>query len=217
MIVGEIGIVADAPSPVPLRVSAIVKAVGESPVSAANPAHVIPAKPTTRVRLNRSPSHASGSVARTSTTPPRLAMPVNTVSEMLSVFWMSGPSTCTATWSADSNTRSSVSSTIIIVPPSRNASRKPIASPDSPGRRSTATTTTAASSATTAGGATTTVKNFASDTGVTDTTIKIAIHSADLSGLIKAGAIKGVPEDAGPQNALRISYYLDKWNAEGGI
>ena len=37
------------------------------------------------------------------------------------------------------------------------------------------------------------------------------------SGLIKAGFIKGVPEDAGPSNALRISYYLDKWNAAGGI
>jgi ABC-type branched-subunit amino acid transport system substrate-binding protein len=83
---------------------------------------------------------------------------------------------------------------------------------------STATTTTAkAGAVTTAGGPTTTAKNTASDTGVTETTIKVAIHAADLSGLVKAGAIKGVPEDAGPQNALRISYYLDKWNAEGGI
>ncbi|HUP72830.1 MAG TPA: ABC transporter substrate-binding protein [Acidimicrobiales bacterium] len=70
---------------------------------------------------------------------------------------------------------------------------------------------------TTATGPTTTVKNTASDTGVTETGIKIAIHSADLSGLIKGGFIKGVPEDAHTQNALRISYYLDKWNAEGGI
>ena len=60
-------------------------------------------------------------------------------------------------------------------------------------------------------------KNTASDTGVTETGIKIAIHSADLSGLIKGGFIKGVPEDAHTQNALRISYYLDKWNAGGGI
>ena len=66
-------------------------------------------------------------------------------------------------------------------------------------------------------GPSTTVKNTASDTGVTETTIKIAIHSSDLSGLVKAGAIKGVPEDAGPANSKRISYYLDKWNAEGGI
>src|SRR5436305_15025469 len=48
-------------------------------------------------------------------------------------------------------------------------------------------------------------KNKASDTGVTETNVKIAIHSADLSGLIKAGVIKGVPEDAHTQNALRIS------------
>ena len=74
-----------------------------------------------------------------------------------------------------------------------------------------ATTTIAAA------GTTTIVKNTASDTGVTETTIKVAIHGADLSGLVAAGAIKGVPEDAGPANAKRISYYLDKWNAEGGI
>ena len=69
-----------------------------------------------------------------------------------------------------------------------------------------------------AGGASTTAaRNTASDTGVTETGIKVAIHSADLSGLIKAGVIKGVPEDAHTANSLRISYYLDKWNAEGGI
>jgi len=78
------------------------------------------------------------------------------------------------------------------------------------------------SSTTTAAGPTVTgpaasVPNTASDTGVTATEIKVAIHAADLSGLIKAGFIKGVPEDAGPANALRISYYLDKWNAAGGI
>ena len=77
-----------------------------------------------------------------------------------------------------------------------------------------APTTTKGPSAT---GPTASVPNTASDTGVTATEIKVAIHSADLSGLIKAGAIKGVPEDAGPQNSLRISYYLDKWNAAGGI
>lgn len=59
--------------------------------------------------------------------------------------------------------------------------------------------------------------NTASDTGVTATEIKIAIHSADLSGLIKAGAIKGVPEDAHIENPKRISYYLDEWNKAGGI
>ena len=52
---------------------------------------------------------------------------------------------------------------------------------------------------------------------MTATTIKIAIHSADLSGLVKAGAIKGVPEDAAVGNSKRISYYLDMWNAAGGI
>ena len=78
-----------------------------------------------------------------------------------------------------------------------------------------ATTTTA--SGPTATGPVASVPNTASDTGVTATEIKVAIHAADLSGLIKAGSIKGVPEDAGPQNALRISYYLDKWNAAGGI
>ena len=66
-------------------------------------------------------------------------------------------------------------------------------------------------------GPSTSVANTASDTGVTATEIKIAIHASDLSGLVKAGAIKGVPEDAGPANAKRVSYYLDKWNAEGGI
>jgi hypothetical protein len=77
-----------------------------------------------------------------------------------------------------------------------------------------ASTTTTGSTGTTPTG---TVPNTASDTGVTATEIKIAIHAADLSGLIKAGVIKGVPEDAAPQNALRISYYLDKWNAAGGL
>jgi ABC-type branched-subunit amino acid transport system substrate-binding protein len=61
------------------------------------------------------------------------------------------------------------------------------------------------------------VKNTASDTGVTETTIKVAIHSADLAGLVKAGAIKGVPEDAAAGNSRRIQYYLDQWNAAGGI
>ena len=84
-----------------------------------------------------------------------------------------------------------------------------------------APTTTAASatgSGTGSGTATTApAKNTASDTGVTETGIKVAIHGADLSGLIKAGAIRGVPEDAAPQNAIRISSYLDAWNAAGGI
>lgn len=77
------------------------------------------------------------------------------------------------------------------------------------------TPATTASGAT--GGTTAAAKNTASDTGVTADSIKVAIHAADLSGLIKAGAIRGVPEDAAPQNAIRISYYLDKWNAAGGI
>lgn len=60
-------------------------------------------------------------------------------------------------------------------------------------------------------------ENTASDTGVTETTIRIAIHAADLSGLVKAGAIKGVPEDAAQGNLKRVSSYLDKWNEDGGI
>ncbi|HUP73188.1 MAG TPA: ABC transporter substrate-binding protein [Acidimicrobiales bacterium] len=76
---------------------------------------------------------------------------------------------------------------------------------------------TATTPSATAGGPTTSAANTASDTGVTATEIKVAIHAADLSGLIKAGVIKGVPEDAHTANALRISYYLDKWNAENGI
>jgi hypothetical protein len=60
-------------------------------------------------------------------------------------------------------------------------------------------------------------ENSASDTGVTADTIKVAIVASDLSGLVKAGVIRGVPEAAADINALRISYYLDKWNAEGGI
>jgi hypothetical protein len=59
--------------------------------------------------------------------------------------------------------------------------------------------------------------NTASDTGVTEDTIRVAIVAADLAGLVRAGVIQGVPEDAAPINALRISYYLDLWNEEGGI
>src|SRR5690349_8775041 len=81
------------------------------------------------------------------------------------------------------------------------------------GEGGTAATTTGGGGATTTASA----KNTASDTGVTETGIKVAIHSADLSGLVKAGAIKGVPEDAHIGNSKRIQYYLDKWNAEGGI
>jgi len=60
-------------------------------------------------------------------------------------------------------------------------------------------------------------ENTASDTGVTADTIKVAIVGADLAGLVAAGVIRGVPGDAAAINALRISYYLDKWNDEGGI
>jgi ABC-type branched-subunit amino acid transport system substrate-binding protein len=76
-------------------------------------------------------------------------------------------------------------------------------------------------SATTGGGGAsqTTAKaaNTASDTGVTADSIKIAIHASDLSGLVKAGVIRGVPEDAHLENPKRISWYLDQWNAAGGI
>src|SRR5690606_26592267 len=60
-------------------------------------------------------------------------------------------------------------------------------------------------------------ENTASDTGVTEDTIKVAIVGADLSGLVAAGVIRGVPAAAADINAVRISYYLDKWNEEGGI
>lgn len=88
---------------------------------------------------------------------------------------------------------------------------------DDDGDTNTASSTTAAASG--SGGSATTAKaaNTASDTGVTADSIKIAIHAADLSGLVKAGAIKGVPEDAAQGNALRVSSYLDSWNAAGGI
>ena len=64
---------------------------------------------------------------------------------------------------------------------------------------------------------TTTSTNTASDTGVTEAEIKVAIHAMDLLPLVRGGFLRGVPENAATQNALRISYYLDKWNAEGGI
>lgn len=60
-------------------------------------------------------------------------------------------------------------------------------------------------------------ENTASDTGVTEDTIKVAVVGADLSGLVAAGVIRGVPAAAAEINALRITYYLDKWNEEGGI
>jgi hypothetical protein len=60
-------------------------------------------------------------------------------------------------------------------------------------------------------------ENTASDTGVTADSIKIAIVAADLSGLVKAGALPGLPENAHELNEKRYSYYFDKWNAEGGI
>ncbi|MEO8694429.1 MAG: ABC transporter substrate-binding protein [Acidimicrobiales bacterium] len=78
---------------------------------------------------------------------------------------------------------------------------------------SSATTTVTVDSTSTS----TVAKNTASDTGATETTIKIAILQADLSGLVKAGAIKGVPEDSAQGNARRITHYLDEWNKAGGI
>jgi ABC-type branched-subunit amino acid transport system substrate-binding protein len=78
--------------------------------------------------------------------------------------------------------------------------------------KNAATVTTNAATGSTSGGS-----NTASDTGVTADKIKVGILAADLSGLVKAGAIKGVPADAAVINAKRISYYLDKWNASGGI
>lgn len=88
-----------------------------------------------------------------------------------------------------------------------------------------ATSTTAAAtgaastgaSGTGASAATTTVKNTASDQGVTETEIKVAIVGADLTGLIKAGVIKGVPDNSFELNNKRFSYYADKVNASGGI
>jgi hypothetical protein len=60
-------------------------------------------------------------------------------------------------------------------------------------------------------------ENTASDTGVTADSIKVAIVAADLSGLVKAGALPGLPENAHELNEKRYSYYFDQWNAEGGI
>src|SRR5690606_14529089 len=60
-------------------------------------------------------------------------------------------------------------------------------------------------------------ENTASDTGVTEDTIKVAIVGADLGGLVRAGVIRGVPEDAAEIQAGCISYYLGKWDEAGGI
>ena len=60
-------------------------------------------------------------------------------------------------------------------------------------------------------------KNTASDQGVTETEIKVAIVGADLSALVKLGLIKGVPDNATDLNAKRASYVFDQINAEGGI
>ena len=81
----------------------------------------------------------------------------------------------------------------------------------------TAPAATGGATQTTGGASGPPATNGASDTGVTATTIKIAIHAADLSGLVKAGFIKGVPEDAHIENPKRISWYLDEWNKAGGI
>jgi Periplasmic binding protein len=80
-------------------------------------------------------------------------------------------------------------------------------------------TTTVASTAAPTTAATTPPKaeNTASDQGVTKDTIKIVNLSADLSGLVKAGFIQGVPVDSAERVAKRVNYYLDKWNAAGGI
>jgi hypothetical protein len=76
-------------------------------------------------------------------------------------------------------------------------------------------------SATTQGGDTATTapaaENTASDTGVTEDSIKVVILGADLRGLIAAGAISGVPENSDEINAKRYSYYFDQWNEAGGI
>lgn len=60
-------------------------------------------------------------------------------------------------------------------------------------------------------------ENTASDKGVTADSIKVAIVAADLSGLVQAGALPGMPENAHELNGKRYSYYFDQWNAEGGI
>ncbi len=66
-------------------------------------------------------------------------------------------------------------------------------------------------------GPTTTVKNTASDQGVTETEIKVAVLTADLTSLIKGGLIKGVPDNAFELNQKRIRVPFDAVNAAGGI
>ena len=93
------------------------------------------------------------------------------------------------------------------------------------GGTKTATPTTGASSSgapasgTGVSGAvsTTTAKNTASDQGVTEDQIKVAVLSADLTNLVKNGLIKGVPANSFELNQKRISYYFDQLNATGGI
>jgi hypothetical protein len=69
------------------------------------------------------------------------------------------------------------------------------------------------------GGSTTTgaAVNTASDQGVTETEIKVAIVSADLTALVKGGLIKGVPDNATELNAKRASAPFDTANAAGGV
>lgn len=83
---------------------------------------------------------------------------------------------------------------------------------------STAPATTApASTAATPAPPTTAARNTASDVGVTADTIKVAVIAADLTGLIRFGVIRGVPEDTHIRVGRRYQYYFDKWNAAGGI
>ncbi len=88
-----------------------------------------------------------------------------------------------------------------------------------------ATVATTSAPATTAGPATTAApttaakpaENTASDVGVTKDTIRVVALAADLGGLVRAGFIKGVYEDAPVRLIKRFSYYADRWNAAGGI
>lgn len=81
-----------------------------------------------------------------------------------------------------------------------------------------ATTTTKAAPITTAAPTTPPkTENTASDQGVTKDAIKIVNLSADLSALVKAGFIQGVPVDSAERVAKRVTYYTDKWNAAGGF
>ena len=92
------------PKPTPMRVQNSWNGFTTSPLSAVATAQPIVAIHTMRTRDIRSASHASGIAPSTRATPPNALMPINVVSLMCSVSWMSGASTPPAARSSCSAT-----------------------------------------------------------------------------------------------------------------